>query len=165
MEYLFASGTPPRTPGFQDVRHHAADQVHQERLPILRLPKVFFLGAVIFRAFLVAKPPDIIERRIAIPAGAFGLQRGPARLLRSDKRLHGWMRFVRDTVGVIHEAPVRKQNRVKAIRACIGQHNAAFAHVSTLPPCSAQIKPTPALTVANWSPFGIEIFYPKTFGH
>lgn len=59
------------------------------RLPILRLSKVFFFGAVIFRAFLVAKPPDVIERGIAIPARAFWLQDNPARLRCSDERLHG----------------------------------------------------------------------------
>jgi len=80
----------------------------------LRLPKVFFFGAVILGTLLVAKPPNIVQRRVAIPASSLGLQGDPARIRCSDERLQGWLRFDRNTVGVIHDAPVRKQNRVKA---------------------------------------------------
>jgi hypothetical protein len=73
----------------------------------------FFFSTVVVRAGLAAKAPDVVERLVAIPAGAFRLEVGHARadrrLLQCRLRSFRVSTFV-DLVCITHDSAAMKTN-------------------------------------------------------
>jgi hypothetical protein len=110
------------------------------KLPERRLAggviECFFFDAVIIRASLAAKPPNIVERLIAVPAGAFWLQVGEA------CRLHGL--HVLDRLSTI------------VYLVCITHDSAAIKKYWSAPDIDQAPKDGPAKSACSIAPRGLQ---------
>ena len=70
----------------------------------------FFFGFVVVGAGFAAKPPDVVQRLIAIPAGAFRFQAGNASCLSSFGRSGGFNAVV-NVVCLIHDSTPKLRYR------------------------------------------------------